>query len=953
MTCSGGESDVAWSKLPSSGDDGLLKRTGSYTAGLEEGSHVGCLKSVGESFPKGTNKSAGGVGQVTRDGLQEPAGATSSKDEFKSTEPGGQEGGSVDGVGCVDKHMCLSGVRIEGENESQGQLRVMSPSAVPGEVEYMLEHLEGDLGTVQQVTGAEVKKYLPRWTEAMRKEIKTIEPGIVRLSRREMEKIMAEYPDTELLPGKIVATIKPVSNATNTVVDSGGSTPQSVRYKRKIRIVVCGNYSTTGLSEEDVYAAGAAADTLRSVLAAAGLHQYELGSTDVSGAFLNTPMGGGRKVIVRAPALLSAAGLTNGEEFWLLERCLYGLKQAPKKWADHRDQLLGGLTWAHEEHQYRLVQCMSDGNLWRVQRKLTKDGYQNGPWQEAGFFLVYVDDILLAMKQGEMQSAYDAILRTWEVSPLEIATETSPVRYLGMDIRKESDGVNFWFSISQEAYIEDIVKSHGLQEEKLPLLPITREQALYECEDKVPGEGVNLKMAQRFVGELLWISQRSRPDITYLTSLMASRIVRDPGHVEEVGKRALLWLYRTKAFRLHLRPEGDNVVSSYSDASFAPTGRHSITGLVVTWRRVPLTWRSVKQSMVSLSTAEAELQSIVEGVVFMDAVYCLVAELSGEGEVPKKVIRGDNSASLSIIQEQGGPLRTRHLRLRGAHLRERLSTDLELIHTPGSIQWADLLTKAFARPRLVELQGLWGSECSQDPTQTSQSSAQNPSPGSNAHQVQSVKILLQTLMLLMQIQEGQSQPEEHMRDPDGIVQVSFWGSVVFWGMVGMLVLCVLVVWEFGKWCFRQASQSRRERLLRLRAEASQTQERFERAERIKRLAAREVQEAMQQTVSSSRLEPAGLTIRTEVQASGLSASASSGSSSGPVVSSGRRTCTVGVQTEAFSQQRRRDLPSEIFMATHGDKYHTRPDCFGLRNTRHGLHRREVCLVCQTRASREG
>ena len=57
----------------------------------------------------------------------------------------------------------------------------------------------------------------------------------------------------------------------------------------------------------------------------------------------------------------------------------------------------------------------------------------------------------------------------------------------------------------------------------------------------------------------------------------------------------------------------------YTDASFAPDGGESHGCVVVKLGASLLAWKSSRQSMVALSTAEAELMEVVEGFALGEA----------------------------------------------------------------------------------------------------------------------------------------------------------------------------------------------------------------------------------------------------------------------------------------------------------------------------------------------
>eukprot|EP00913_Durusdinium_trenchii_P016999 g15984.t1 len=105
----------------------------------------------------------------------------------------------------------------------------------------------------------------------------------------------------------------------------------------------------------------------------------------------------------------------------------------------------------------------------------------------------------------------------------------------------------------------------------------------------------------------------------------------------------------------------------------------------------PVQWESRKQSLMALSTAEAELTAIVEGLHTGRSVRAL-AELFVE-KVDLEIYN-DNRAAVVLTAGTGGSWRTRHLRIRASCLTEALRLgELTLAHRVGTSLWADGLTK--------------------------------------------------------------------------------------------------------------------------------------------------------------------------------------------------------------------------------------------------------------------
>ena len=141
---------------------------------------------------------------------------------------------------------------------------------------------------------------------------------------------------------------------------------------------------------------------------------------------------------------------------------------------------------------------------------------------------------------------------------------------------------------------------------------------------------------------------------------------------------------------------------AFSDASFALTGTKSSA---VFSRNVPISWKSLRQPFVTLSTAEIELAAASEAALLLKSVHALDAR----GIKARLLLMVDNQAAVSLFSEGVGSWRTRLLKLRYSWLRERFcATSIEIIFVPGRHQRADLGMKPLPGDRLRDLMGQWG-----------------------------------------------------------------------------------------------------------------------------------------------------------------------------------------------------------------------------------------------------
>ena len=70
-------------------------------------------------------------------------------------------------------------------------------------------------------------------------------------------------------------------------------------------------------------------------------------------------------------------------------------------------------------------------------------------------------------------------------------------------------------------------------------------------------------------------------------------------------------------------------------------------------------WRSARQAMVTLSTAESELVEGIEGTLMGLSIRDFVTELNGN--VPTLQLHVDNQAAIALLQGSSGSWMTRHL----------------------------------------------------------------------------------------------------------------------------------------------------------------------------------------------------------------------------------------------------------------------------------------------------
>ena len=243
--------------------------------------------------------------------------------------------------------------------------------------------------------------------------------------------------------------------------------------------------------------------------------------------------------------------------------------------------------------------------------------------------------------------------------------------------------------MSQEAFVRYVLKTWEMTDCKPSLLPgIPTTVELPEEEEEKDPEDVH--RAQKIAGSLIWLSTRTRPDITYAQSRISSMMTKAPKAAVQEAIRVLRYVQGTKHYALSFKScsnPGD--VIAYTDANHAPT--RSQTGVVIKLGKNVVTWRSMKQSATSLSSAESEVQALAMAGVLADFVSTLRESLCLPTQVME--IRCDNTAAIVLASGEGS-WKTKAAANKVAAIRERVEQgELKISYVGTKEQCADSLTK--------------------------------------------------------------------------------------------------------------------------------------------------------------------------------------------------------------------------------------------------------------------
>ena len=487
-----------------------------------------------------------------------------------------------------------------------------------------------------------------------------------------------------ILPMKAVWTIKP-----------GGL--------HKCRGVVCGNFQERDPCEQ-VWTAQADTASVMSGVRLAQLRKWDIGKLDIKGAFMHTPMPPGITVVVRPPPIWEVMGLVQPGAFWVLRKAVYGLRISPRAWGNERDSKFRSVKWSTGGKTYRLTQCHNDSQVWRITESNGElPGTDPGARSHTlGLLICYVDDLLLLIQNGAVKNGLIEQLRAlWTMSTEVDLQAGTPFSFLGLEFERSGDGV---LHIHQRTLIRKVLVEHGLGTMSKGISAITMTQP---TEEDTPPDDKQLKVLQAFAGEFNWLATRTRPDLAYTTSVIASAAKHHGAWTLQLCKKVLRYLLHTREEGLtipwgsfvrpvpcsagqgHLHPEGELIV--WSDAGYGGLGTKAQTGVLISWCGAVVMARSSRQTNSALSTCESEVAAAAQAFVCVEGLSCLLREWGVSLDPP--VLLVDNKSALTIC-ELGGSWRTRYFAVRAARLAEEYTLGhLSLRYCPTSDMVADGLTK--------------------------------------------------------------------------------------------------------------------------------------------------------------------------------------------------------------------------------------------------------------------
>jgi hypothetical protein len=483
----------------------------------------------------------------------------------------------------------------------------------------------------------------PEWENAMIDEVNS-------LKQNKTWELVDPPRDRRVLSGKWVFKVK--------------RGPHGEVVRHKCRWVVRGFTQEEGVDYDETFASVVKPMSYKALLAIAAALDLEIEQMDVKTAFLYGNID--HEIYVEQPH-----HMTDGTaKVCKLRKALYGLKQAPRIWYQTLTNFLRTLGF----------------------EPINAD---LGIFVRSGVYIaVYVDDLLIIGPSiAEIKNIKRSLRNRFQM------TDLGPCSYyLGMSIRR--DRQNRILYLSQQSYIHKVLHQFQMDDctpvtTPIDTSPMPENEADYVCP-------VNQRIEyQRIVGSLMYIMLGTRGDIAYAVS-MASRYLSNPGpqHVN-LARRILRYLKGTKTLQLTYKGQLQRL-NGFTDADWGGcrNTRRSTAGYLFNIGSGAISWQSKRQSVVALSTCEAEFMGQTQATKEAIWLRRLLNELNVSQGKAATIICGDNQGAIALSSNPQYHSRTKHMEIQRKWQGEVQGTGaVELNYIPTTEQIADGLTKPLARDR--------------------------------------------------------------------------------------------------------------------------------------------------------------------------------------------------------------------------------------------------------------
>ena len=446
--------------------------------------------------------------------------------------------------------------------------------------------------------------------------------------------------------------------------------------KYKARFVAKGYSQAPGIDYHETFSPTVRITSVRILMQLAIQMGMVVHQMDVKTAYLNAPID--CELYIEQPEGYERKGPNGQKLVCKLKKSLHGLKQSGRNW---NCLLHGYLT------QERLIHSLADPCVYV---KSTEFGLV--------IAIVWVDDIIIAGSNTDvLKKAKESLMMRFKKKDLGVLSW-----FLSIQFKCGKDCIE----MHQRKFVEKILERFNISNCKPKAVPCelgaNKTSAVNESEFE------NVKLYLEIVGSLIYLMTCTRPDLCYVVTYLSQHLSKPMKSHYGMAKQVLRYLKGTHNRCLKFVKGTQLKLVGYSDSDWAMSDdRRSISGYAFKLcdESSLISWKSRKQSIVALSSCEAEYVALATATQEAKFLRQLFADLMCH-PCKNVCIYVDNQGTIALANNPVHHKRSKHIDVKYHYVRLEIQRGaVSLTYVPTDKNVADVFTKPVNRVKLDSLLG--------------------------------------------------------------------------------------------------------------------------------------------------------------------------------------------------------------------------------------------------------
>ena len=441
--------------------------------------------------------------------------------------------------------------------------------------------------------------------------------------------------------------------------------------KFKARYVARGFTQIKGIDYQDTFSPTARLTSIRILIQLCIQFDLIVEQLDVKTAYLHADID--FEIYLEQPQGYVKTDLNGNKLYCKLEKSIYGLKQSGRNWNLMLHKFLININFTQSLNDYCFY-FKVNGNL-RI------------------YIIIFVDDIMIAASNVNLlNDIKNLLMNKFKMKDLGILN-----MFLGMKFTFDDD----FITIDQSKYIDKILTKFKMQDCNPRSIPC--DNSIIKLVNDDSNILSDVRLYQEIVGSLIYLMTCTRPDLSYVVTKLSQNMKSPTKAHLNLAKDVLRYVKGTIDYNLKFTKSTCLTLIGYSDSDWGNSGdRKSISGycFLLNVNGPLISWKSKKQSVVAISSCEAEYIAMTHAIQEAKFLFQFISEIKCCKD-KSVIVHVDNLGSIALAQNPVNHQRSKHIDIKYHFIRNEISEGIVKLHyIPSNNNLADIFTKPFSKIKL-------------------------------------------------------------------------------------------------------------------------------------------------------------------------------------------------------------------------------------------------------------